>query len=157
MVIRPMSFSFGQSVRINSASERHSSGRQPLFLDCLAEKTVLRLLTARVDFHEHVEGILALGKATRGVQFLRQLDAVDTLDHPEVRNLADELIALSALQVSDQMPLDILGEDFRLVHQFLHIVLSKVAMTVVVEFLDVLGRLLLAHSYDTGLSGQSML
>ena len=101
MVIRPMSFSFGQSVRINSASERHSSGRQPLFLDCLAEKTVLRLLTARVDFHEHVEGILALGKATRGVQLLRQLDAVDTLDHPEVRNLADELIALSALQVPD--------------------------------------------------------
>ena len=117
---------------------------------------VLRLLAARVNFHEHVEGILALGKAARGVQLLRQLDAVDTLDHPEVRDLADELVALSALQVSNQMPLDVLGKDLRLVHQLLHIVLSKVAMAIVIEFLDVLGGLLLAHSNDTGLSGQSV-
>ena len=109
-----------------------------------------------MHFHKHVEGILALGKAARRIQLLRQLDAVDTLDHPEVRNLADELIALSALKVSDQMPLDVLGEDLRLVHQLLHIVFSEVAMAIVVELLDVLGRLLLAHGNDTRLSGHGV-
>ena len=54
------------------------------------------------------------------------------------------------------MPLDVLGEDLRLVHQLLHIVFSEVAMAIVVELLDVLGRLLLAHGNDTRLSGHGV-
>ena len=146
-----------RTVRKNKLSKRKAFfGETAALPRWLQAERGVRLLATGMNFYKHVEGILALGKTARGIQLFRQLDAVHTLDHPEVRNLADELIALSALQVSDQVPLDVLGEDLRLVHQLLHIVFSKVAMAIVVEFLDVLGRLLLAHSNDAGLSGQKV-
>lgn len=123
----------------------HSSGRHPLFLRMILSTDRLRLLSAGVDLHEHVQRVSALSQLAGGVQLLRKLDAVDALDHPEVRDLANELVALPALQVADQVPPDILGQHFGLVHELLDVVLAEIAVSVVVQLLDVLCGLLLAH------------
>lgn len=136
---------------MNSAKGIHSSGRHPLFLHRQQKQKPLRFLSTRVDLNEDVQGIGALSKNAGGIKFLSQFDAVDALNDPEVGNLANELVALATLEMANQVPLDVLGKDFGLLHQLLDIVLAEIAMSVVVQFLDVLSGLLLAHGYNTGL------
>lgn len=151
MVISPISFSLGQEVRINSAREKRSSGTQPLFLQMSAFFLFVRFLVTGMNFHKHIQGISTLSEQASRVELLGQFDAVDTFNHPKVGNLADQLIALSALQMSDQVPFNILGEDLRFLHKLLDIVFTKVAMTVIVQLLDVFGGLQLAYGNNTRL------
>lgn len=150
-VMSPMRWRFGQLVKMNSAKGIHSSGRHPLFLYRQQKQKSVRFLSTRVDFNENVQGIGALSKNTGGIKFLSQFDAVDALNDPKVGDLANELVALATLKMANHVPLDILGKDFRLLHQLLDIVLAEIAMSIIVQFLDVLSGLLLAHSYNTGL------
>ena len=111
----------------------------------------VRFLVAGMNLHKHIQGISTLSKLASRVELFGQLDAVNTLNHPKVGNLADQLIALSALKMSDQVPFNILGENFRFLHKLLDIVFTKVAMTVIVQLLDVFGGLQLADGNNTRL------
>lgn len=124
----------------------HSSGRHPLFLQITQTTTTARLFTTGVHFHEDVERIGAFSKNAGGIKFLSQLYAVDTFDNPEIGDLANELVTLATLQVANEMPTNVLRKRLRFVHQFLDIVLSEIAMTIVIKFLNRFSGLLLADS-----------
>ena len=136
---------------MNSASGRHSSGRQPLFLAVKHNEHGVRLLATRVDLNEDVQRVGAFSKKAGGIKFLSQLDAVHAFDYPEVGDLANQLITLATLQVANKVPANILRKSFGLVQQLLDIVFAKVTMTIVVQLLDRFGRLLLADSHDSWL------
>ena len=141
----------GQLDRMNSARGRHSSGRHPLFLCLILYTRAIRFFTAGVDFDKNVQRISTLSKLTGRIQLFGQFDAVNTLDHPEIWNLANELVALSALKMADKMPPNILGQHLRLVHELLDVVLSKIAVAIVVQLTDIFSRLLLADCNNSGL------
>lgn len=151
IVIKPMSLNFGHSERINSAREVNSSGRQPLFLSISHIQHAKRFFTTCMNFNKDIQWILTLSKRTGRIQFLSQFYAIHTFYHPKIRNLAKKLITLSTLKVTNQMPFNVFGKDFCLVHQLLDIVLTKITMAIIIKFLNVLGRLLLTYSYNTRL------
>ena len=105
-------------------------------LQFFRQEAELRLLLRHMHLQQHIHHTPHLGGSLLNI--LQMLQAVHSVNHA---HKGDVILQLLALQVTDEMPLDILGQHGSLVTQLRGVVLAEKALTCIVSLHDIVHRL----------------
>ena len=110
----------------------------------IGRQAVLRLFLGNMQLQQHINHATALGGLL--VNLAEQLQRIDSLDHSHIRH---NVLHLVGLQMTDEVPLDVLRQRLVLLAQLLLVALPEEALSLFVGGHDVFVRMVLADSYQS--------
>ena len=123
---------------------RHLSplARLQKFTASIDRKTRLGIFLGDMQFQQHLHHAVVLGSLL--VNLLQELQAIHRLNHGDIRS---NVLHLVGLQMTDEMPLDILRQGSHLLGEFLLMALAKDALPLGISRLNKLVGMKLADGY----------
>ena len=115
----------------------------------VGRKAILRLLLGDMQFQQHVDNAIVLGGLL--VDLLQELEAIHRIDHADVGRNVFHLISL---QMTDEMPLNVVGQLGHLLAKLLLMALAKNALANGIGRLKILLGVILADGHKADTFGQ---
>ena len=113
-------------------------------------QSVFSFLFGNMEFEQHVNHAVVF--STLFLYFLEQFERIHRFYHRHIRS---DIFHLVGLQMSDEMPLYIVGQHLHLLSELLLMAFAKHALSFFVGSLKILHGVVLADSHQTHSFGQS--